>query len=137
MAITIKEFRPVATPEQLQCLDRIMELASKEKMLITSYHTQVEEYNLSVDRERDHWGLEFRQIADLVVDQEYECERHQLDRNGKSVERRIRKIQQEMRGLFIAAVDTYGMGDLGFIQRHYENLTKGPLPVDRKKMSEA
>ncbi|MFH1915740.1 MAG: hypothetical protein ABIJ21_00610 [Nanoarchaeota archaeon] len=129
MTITIKEFRPIATPEQLQCLDRIMELASEEKGLIASYHTQVEEYNRSVDRERNRWGLEFRQIADLVVDQEYECERHQLGRNGKSVERRIRKIQQEMRGLFIAAVDTYGMGHLGFIQRYYDNLTKGSLPI--------
>ncbi len=121
MPFNIEDFFKRATHDQKQHLYKIFCLADQQQEL----DKISEQVNRELIREANHLyhqeGSNFKQITDLQIDPRYEATRRILNREAA-------RINSEVKLAFEEAVTSYGMAELGYIQRYYRDLTGKDLP---------
>ena len=121
---TIEDFSKDADPKQKKVLDWIMKLAKEEYILAEYINEKAAKWEEKGRREYAFWCPSFVQIYDLIMDQEIGPAAHAETYRER---RRFETVRRRMNVLFVAAVEKYDMGHLGFIQRNYEKAVGKPI----------
>lgn len=124
MDITINEFRKRATPKQNEIIGNLLSLAEREIDLCDKINEAHAPYKAMADRERSSWGIDFSQIADLVIEQEIAPRGYAA---AAPYQRQLDEVRTELKQTFIEAGQE-GLNCLGFVQRHYQHYVGKPLP---------
>ncbi len=120
----IKDFRAVATPEQLKVIDSLVEMGKKEKELVAKVNEAHRPFQEMARREHDFWGPS-TDISNMVIDQEIYplgCEA------ARPYQKRLERHRTEMAKAFLDAAKNHGLGHLRYVKLTYKNLAGKPLP---------
>lgn len=76
-------------------------------------------------REEAHWGFSFRQVSNLVIEQEIVPARYTA---AKPYQDKLDEVRENMKQALITIVSKHNLSHLGIIQRQYKNYVGKPLP---------
>ena len=119
MTVSIDDFMLKATDEQKQLLFDLVELGEKENAICEKYNKKIKPY------------AKMAQKADPMKDGQYakiiaeDAEDFALLAT-KEERKELKQVKNKMKELYLKAVKI-GMGDLGIIQRNYENYVGEPI----------